>query len=599
MGNISVTELTGMGSYEEVGELYRTRLLTFKDSLSLTRPSHTIKLGAEINRARNPFRDSPRTNGGFEFESLERLLTATPTRFRIALPAGVPILGEPLVSFYDFDILQYTLGFYVQDNWKVLPSLTLNLGLRYEFQTLPTEKDGNWYNLRHLTDQRFTKGQAFTNPTLRDFSPRFGFAWSPGSRTSLRGGFGVYYDLLSAYNYEYSMSQMPPLSAEAAILDTDAARAGQTLRFPDFYTTQYDLFLNLGAPNVRTIEFNQKPTYIYRWSLTLEREMGPWFVSAGYTGSRARHLWVHGDANQNRWIGWPENPTTPKRFPASGGVSFNPAFSDLFVQAPQGNGYYHGLTLNVMRRLTRGLQFQGAYTFSKNIDQGASGTNASDAFPQASGMSYYWDMHHRKGRSTLDIRNNFVSNISYEFPRTALTGFAGAVANGWQVNGILSLSDGHAFDIRETNTAQNRAVRRGTGLRPNLVPGGNNDPVLGGPDRYYDVNQFVPSVCFGSTVCRAGDPDYQVGYFGNLGYNTATGPGLVTFDFSVLKDLRLTEGNRLQFRAEFFNLFNRVNFYLPDDTPFLSNGTRDPAAGTIRRTRTSARQIQFGLKFLF
>ena len=318
-----------------------------------------------------------------------------------------------------------------------------------------------------------------------------------------------------------------------------------------------------------------------------------------YTGSRARHLWVHGDANQNRWIGWPENPTTPKRFPASGGVSFNPAFSDLFVQAPQGNGYYHGLTLNVMRRLTSGLQFQGAYTFSKNIDQGASGTNASDAFPQASGMSYYWDMHHRKGRSTLDIRNNFVSNISYEFPRTALTGFAGAVANGWQVNGIVSLSDGHAFDIRETNTAQNRAVRRGTGLRPNLIPGGNNDPVLGGPDRYYDVNQFVPSVCFGSTVCRAGDPDYQVGYFGNLGYNTATGPGLATFDFSVLKDLRLTEGNRLQFRAEFFNLFNRVNFYLPDDTPFLSNGTRDPAAGTIRRTRTSARQIQFGLKFLF
>ena len=121
----------------------------------------------------------------------------------------------------------------------------------------------------------------------------------------------------------------------------------------------------------------------------------------------------------------------------------------------------------------------------------------------------------------------------------------------------------------------------------------------GGPDLYYDPTQFVSSTCTGARDCRAGDPDYRVGYFGNLGYNTLTAPGLATFDFSVLKNLKVSESKRLQFRAEFFNLFNRVNFALPGDSPFLSSGARNPQAGKITATRTTARQIQFGLKFIF
>ena len=127
----------------------------------------------------------------------------------------------------------------------------------------------------------------------------------------------------------------------------------------------------------------------------------------------------------------------------------------------------------------------------------------------------------------------------------------------------------------------------------------NAQETRGGPDLYYDPTQFVSSTCTGARDCRAGDPDYRVGYFGNLGYNTVTAPGLATFDFSLNKNFRLTEEKRLQFRAEFFNLFNRVNFALPDSTPFLSTGARDIQAGKITETRTTARQIQFGLKFIF
>ena len=205
----------------------------------------------------------------------------------------------------------------------------------------------------------------------------------------------------------------------------------------------------------------------------------------------------------------------------------------------------------------------------------------------------------RKGLSILDIRNNFVTNFTFEFPKTQLAGIGGAVTNGWQVNGILAASDGHPFTLSDATRAQATAMRRAGGLRPNLIPGGNNNPVLGGPDLYFDPSQFVPSTCVGGKFCRAGDPDYQVGYFGNLGQNTLTGPGLVTFDFSVTKNFQLTEENRLQFRAEFFNLLNSANFALPAFRTFLSNGNRDPNAGRITQTRTSAREIQFGLKFTF
>ena len=137
------------------------------------------------------------------------------------------------------------------------------------------------------------------------------------------------------------------------------------------------------------------------------------------------------------------------------------------------------------------------------------------------------------------------------------------------------------------------------GLRPNLIPGGNNNPVLGGPDKYYDVSQFVPSHCMGSRVCKAGDPDYQPGFFGNLGRNTVTGPGLAQVDFSVQKNFHVTENHRIQFRGEMFNLFNRPNFGSPNDSPFLEDGTRNADAARIIETRGSARQIQLGLKYIF
>jgi hypothetical protein len=122
--------------------------------------------------------------------------------------------------------------------------------------------------------------------------------------------------------------------------------------------------------------------------------------------------------------------------------------------------------------------------------------------------------------------------------------------------------------------------------------------VLGGPDKYFDVSQFVPSTCLGNRVCKPGDADYKPGYFGTLGSSTLTAPGVATLDFSVLKGIKITENHKIQFRADFFNMFNRPNFGSPTQTIFIDN-VPDPESGRIRTTRGSARQIQLVLRYTF
>jgi hypothetical protein len=371
-----------------------------------------------------------------------------------------------------------------------------------------------------------------------------------------------------------------------------------SIDFPNAYVTQREQLSS--QPNYRIVEYEMSPSYAYRWSLTLDREIGNWLFAAGYTGARALHLNVVTESNLNRWEGWPANvPTSEKQFPTrtADQVPINPALTRLTVNHNAGNSYYQGLTLSVMRRLAAGLQFQVAYTYSKNIDNGSSAGNNNGGYVQGQRSNLFWDMGHRRGLSAQDIRNQFVTNATYELPNTGLTGVGGAVLNGWQFNGILSLSSGPAFNALDSNRNQTRAMRNASDLRVNLVPGGDKNPVLGTPSdgeaRYFDTSQFVPSVCHGARLCQAGDPDYAVGRFGNLGKNTLIGPGAITLDFSLNKSFQLTEENRLQFRAEFFNLLNRVNYWIPAapaDQAYQLSGT------TLRVNPNAGR---FGLRFTF
>ncbi|PYS17422.1 MAG: hypothetical protein DMG17_09730, partial [Acidobacteria bacterium] len=291
-------------------------------------------------------------------------------------------------------------------------------------------------------------------------------------------------------------------------------------------------------------------------------------------------------------------PSEQKVFPLRTSPQFvgriNPVFSEIRFQSPNANSYHNDLALGLQKRLNQGFVMQVAYTLSKTVDDGSGVTSTGDNFVQGQRGDYTWDMKLKRGLASFDVRHSFTTNFSYEIPafKTA-NGWKGVMAKGWQLNGILTMSSGYPFSVEENRTAQVNALGNRDNLRPSLIPGGNNNPIRkGNPDVYVDASQFVLA---------------PVGMFGNLGRNTLISPGLFEFDGSLFKNFALAENHKLQFRAEFFNLFNHPNFGAPvngtsvPNNAYLvnSDGTPNANFGQISYTRTSARQIQLALRYTF
>jgi len=259
--NIGVTDI-GFGSK---ASHYGLDTVLFKDHLSLTRQNHTIKFGAEYQRIGIPVNKEPDgANGRYVFDSLALFLQGLPSAFDVSLPAGAQILGLTNLADSVFNLRLSQFGFFFQDNWKMLPSLTLNLGLRYEFQTELSEKNDHLSSFRDFYGSQVTPGGPFfKNPTLKNFSPRFGFAWAPGDRrTSVRGGFGIFYDPISVPQYQFILSQLAPFLGEGGLLDRASSGA---INFPNAFATQPGQLAS--APNYRQFEFEPDSAYSYRWSL--------------------------------------------------------------------------------------------------------------------------------------------------------------------------------------------------------------------------------------------------------------------------------------------------------------------------------------------
>jgi hypothetical protein len=402
------------------------------------------------------------------------------------------------------------------------------------------------------------------------------------------------------YNLRTNIQEMPPFAQIGSILAADAAAAGVPLTFPRAIdNAAIANLLKGGSLTARVVDYNQKTAYIYRWSLTLQRDLGTgWSAIAGYTGSRALHLWQQSEPNVNQWVGFPNNvPSAQKVFPLRTSPLYrgriNPVFSEIRYQYPNGNSFHNDLALGLQKRLNNGFIMQAAYTLSKTIDDGSGVTSTGDNFVQGQRGDYAWDMTLKRGPSSFDVRHSFTTNFSYTIPAfNGVNGWRGVIVKGWQVNGILSMSSGYPFEIQENRTAQVNAIGNRDNLRPSLIPGGNSNPVRSGnPDAYVDASQFVLA---------------PVGMFGNLGRNTVRSPGLVDFDGSLFKNFTLAEEHKLQFRAEFFNLFNRPNFGAPvgnngPNNAMLVNtdGTPNANFGQITYTRTPARQIQVALRYTF
>jgi hypothetical protein len=545
------------------------------DNVSFTSGAHSFKFGGHIRRLQLNADSAVAIDGvyvylGFISTPFNEFLLGLPTAFQGPFPGA---------DFYR-GMRETIIGSYIQDEWKVNRKLTLNLGLRYEFFTSPTEVNGKYANLRNVTDPATTLGYPFfLNPSEKNFAPRIGFAYDPfgDGKSSIRGGYGIFDILILPFNYRYEMSNQPPFSRLVAVAP-----------FPPF-PNAFDRILtgSAGRVSVNSFDFNPNRSYMQQFNLSVQREVVPSLVlTAAYTGSRGVHLARKNNINQR--TDW-QIVNGQKFFPpVQNPAVLNPNFAAIRHIYWDANSNYHALQLRAEKRLSEGLSFQASYTWSKAIDDASTTESSFSNTPPGARLQDAFDTKAERGRAAFDIRHNFVAGATYELPRwTSLTGITDKLVNGWEVTGILTTRTGFpmtvflGFDRADDGSADDVAQR------PNVATGRTAESAItGNPDGFIDPTAFQLQ---------------PPGFYGNAGRNILEGPSLHTFDLGVFKNTTAWEKLNVQFRAEFFNLFNHANFALPDNlSVFTSELSTVPANfGRITRTVTTSRQIQFGIKFLF
>jgi hypothetical protein len=515
------------------------------------------------------------SGGGFRFGSLSDLLTNRPRNFQAQVPGSLPVFG----------VRETLAGAYFQDDVRVRPGLSLSLGLRYEMSTVPTEVNNLLSNLDHLTDPQPRLGSPFfLNPTLRNFEPRLGLAWNPtgDSRTVVRAGFGMFDVLPLPYEFTLTIPSVSPFSAQIF---------AESLLPGSFPTGAFQQ--SSGSSTVSRANYTQhdpKRNYVMQWNVNLERELASGLTATlGYVGSHGVHQPYRQD-NFDMVL-----PTlTPAGYlfpPAATSKMLNPNFGRISGALWQASSSYHALQANITKSLSHGVQFHGAYTWSKSIDT-LSATVADDAFPNGNFNPLFFDQRTTRGLSDFNVGQNFVVNLTWQTPapRTSQK-LARWTFSGWQVGGIFKASSGQPFT-----------------------------PILGGDPlgTKLDETSEPPDRLAGpgcETLSNSGNPNHYIrtqclafpnpaNLYGNLGRNTVIGPGLSNLDFSLFINNRIrkiSESFTVQFRAEFFNVFNRANFASPTDNRivFDQTGSRTSGAGLITSTQTPSRQIQFALKLIW
>src|SRR5262245_37476581 len=541
---------------------------TGADTLSVLKGRHSVKFGGEFRPSwSNNFSSN---NGTFTFASATTFIAGTANAF-------TQTLGSTSTS----DLLR-SMGLFVQDNFKVSSNLTLELGLRYDWNMSPTERYDRFIIFDPDTDSLVRVGSGLDKvyrENAKNFQPRIGFAWDPSNsgRMSVRGGYAILTE--QPRDLAAALSANPPLSVPLALpagTTTTLARAISDVQAS-------------GTIAPTSIDKRFDNSYVQSWNLNIQGEVkGGIGISAGYYGSKGTHLQI--TRNLNQFL----NGVRPfPRLSAASTIAPSIGLTNITQRESGGNSSYNALWLTANKRFARGLSFNTSYTFSKSIDYNSrtnQGIVVQDSF----------NLRGSRGLSDFDARHRFVISTIYELP------FKGSrLIEGWQLSTIVQDQSGNPLNILSgSTTATNININSLTGsatIRPDVIA-----PIK----MIRDVNQwFSNSVCDPTDTanCPAGSTfaipvnGARVLHFGNLGRNSITGPAFHNVDFSVLKNTRIRETIRTQFRAEFFDLFNHANF----GNPGLVATPGSTAFGVIRQTRFptgesgSSRQVQFTLKVIF
>jgi hypothetical protein len=607
--------------------LYRWNSFQGYDDAFLTRGTHSLKFGVAVERMQTNDLPLSNPNGVYTFGSLKDYLTNVPSKYQAGNAATLTERGYRQTLF----------GAYIQDDWRARSNLTLNLGLRYEMITVPTEVQGKIANLVNITDPLprcgklvagcSSAGPFFNNPTLLNFAPKAGFAWDPfrNGKTAVRGGFGVFDSLPLPYEFTLADHLAAPFFEIGAV-------AGKKVLAGQFFKGAAAL---LGPSSLRGAYVEQNPSrnYVMQWNFNIQQEITPSVAAlVGYVGSRGVHMPFRADtidiviptASSAGYL-WPAPNCNLAPNPANSCVTVNQNFGQIGGQMFQGNSFYHALQLGLTKRMSHGIQFQTSYTWGKSIDSN-SATVAGDQFSNAISSLIWFDERLTRGLSDFNVGRTLVVNTTWEVPSAkSLSGAAGWAANGWQLGAIFKANDGVPFTATwGTGGDPSGTLSADDWAFPNRLTGPGCASLVnpGNPNNYIKTQCFAlptaPNMAFWSANCDTTSPIYGPNLVpepfpvcfnlrGNSGRNVVIGPGITSLDFSVFKNnpiRRISENFNIQFRAEFFNTLNHPNFSVPnvpngEADIFDGAGSPNASVGHLTTTSTDSRQIQFALKFIW
>ena len=575
-GNLAVTQLTRVSGKDPNTASFHYNSYQAYDDLYYVVGKHSLKIGAALERDQlNQFTLSGQ-DGAWTFGSLKNFLTnAVATSFVTQVP------GQPNITTY---LRQTIVGAYVQDDFKILHNLTLNAGLRYEPVTVPTERYNHLATLDSLTAAAPRLGSPyFSDPTLRNFSPRVGFSWDPfgDGKTAVSGGFGLYDVLPILYQVELSTLLTAPFFQSATISKPPAGS------FPAGA-------VKLVTPDVARVSFVQQDparSYVEQWNFNIQREVARNVtLQAGYVGSHGVHLpYKTQDAD---WVApteiggalfWPT--------PRGSGQEINTHVGQINGLAWIGSSRYDAANVRASWRMEHS-HAGVSYTWAKSIDNNSASVAGGQFTNSINGLPLFFTNFWR-GLSDFDVRHSLVINYIWNVPGVgAGHRLLGPLTNGWEWGGIFRAQTGLPFS----------AIIGGDALGMN-----NNNP-FDFPDRVNSsecrnpvnpgsVLNYIKTQCFVVPT-----PNNRLG---DGGRNNLIGPGLVNIDTSLYKNNlipRISDTFNVQFRAEIFNLINHSNFRPPVGAAtqiFTSNLTPNTGVGVLTQTSTASRQIQFGLKVIW
>jgi len=557
---------------------------TYNAIVSLTKitGNHTLKFGFEFRHNRNL--DDGFFTGIFSFNG-----DAT----NDADPQSVDPSGQGIASFLLGlpDVAQRNIGagttaimrkedysFYVQDDWKVTPRLTMNLGLRADLIEWPKHRDDLlasvdistgeflWDGVNPITGEPPNVRRGIVEPDRNNFAPRVGLAYRLGEKNTVRAGYGIFY--MSNFLWEtQGVRGNWPFAISETLNDLND-------RFPNSpIESTFSPALDVGPgvdvqPSAQhIINRRNRVSYTQQWNFHIQRQLvQDLMIEVGYVGTKGTKLSAFLNANT--------------ALPGPGDVQPRRPFPDLTPMSRMSNevsSNYHGLQFKVDKRFSDGISMRANYAWGKTIDVGGAGFSAS-ATPQNP-----LDFQADRGLSALHREHTFTLDYIWQLPfgrgrryGANMSGPVDAILGGWQLTGIITANSGGPFNVGIPRDIANIGPRS-VAQRPNLA----GDPFTAGteevPELWFNTAAFSEPAAF---------------TFGNLGRNALIGPSQFQFDFGLYKNFNVWEGVDLQFRSEFFNFFNNVNFSPPDSN--FDSATFGQVLGSA-----PARQIQFGLKVIF